>query len=95
VSSSHKRLAVLPHMYEHVNQEARGQQFAEERLRAIDEELRQLAMEKQMWESVLAGFKAMSCSTCHGSGEVGYYPYGMQDGMRFKKCGRCNGSGKP
>lgn len=89
------RLAVMPHMYEHVNQEARGIDFAETRLKQIDDDMRQLAMEKQMWESVLVGFKAISCSTCQGSGEVGHYPYGMEDGMRFKKCDRCKGTGKP
>lgn len=92
---SHARLAIMPHMYEHVPQEARGIDFARERITAIEEDLRQLAMEKQMWEAVLAGFKAQSCSSCQGTGELGHYPYGMEDGMRFKKCDRCGGSGNP
>jgi hypothetical protein len=91
----HKRLATMPHMYNHVPQEARGIDFANQRISDINDELEQLEMEKQMWLAVLAGFKTMSCSTCYGRGEVGYYPHGMEDGMRFKKCDACKGSGKP
>lgn len=92
---SNPRLAVMPNMFSHVKQEARAMDFARERMDLIDDEIEQLKMEKQMWKSVIDGFKATACGTCHGSGEVGYYPYGMDDGMRFKKCDACKGTGKP
>jgi len=92
---SDKRIAVMPTMYAHVKQGARAADFASERMSNIDDEIEQLKMEKQMWQSVLNGFKETACGVCQGSGEVGHYPYGMEDGMRFKKCDACKGSGKP
>lgn len=79
----------MPTLYEHHPRPYRIVAFAEERLDEIEGAIEQLKLERQMWRDVQRLAKEAVCKTCDGSGEVGYYPEGMEGGMRFKRCPDC------
>jgi hypothetical protein len=87
------RLIVAPRLYEHEKPDHRALCFAENRIKTIEADIEQLRLEKQMWQRIVKLVEREVCKRCAGSGEVGYYPDGMQDGMKFKSCPDCKGKG--
>jgi DnaJ-class molecular chaperone len=91
---TYARWSMAPHIYEHVKTDFQTVSFAEVRINQIETDIEQLNLEKKMWRRILKLVEANTCSACAGSGEVGYYPDGMQGGMRFMECNTCKGTGQ-
>jgi len=84
----------MPTIYEHHKPNYRLYAWARGRMDEIDEQMRQLKLERGLMEAIAADCKAKHCPDCDGEGIVMKPIKGCEcDGPRQHTCERCNGTG--
>lgn len=85
----------MTYIYEHEIPERRMLNFAHVRQNEIDEQIKQLQMERELMQMILDKFDTTVCPACKGAGHIMKPIPGCEcDGPRMHKCEKCGGVGK-
>jgi len=84
----------MPEIYEHQIPHRRMLNFAYGRICEIDEQVKQLQLEKELMQTILEKFEPLVCPDCMGDGHIMKPIKGCElDGPRLHHCETCDGKG--
>lgn len=85
----------MPEIYSHMNPIRRITHFARCRIKEINDQIKQLEMERQIMATTAERFEKELCPDCHGDGHIMKLREGddPQDGPRMHTCESCKGTG--
>jgi len=89
-----KVLAEVNKIFEQFNMSKRIIRYAAFRIKDIDEQTKQLKLEKELMETIISRFETDVCPDCRGDGHIMKPIEGCEcDGPRMHSCETCNRTG--